>query len=112
MKTQDLFYPDATRSNLDSGICSSKRGFAQLDTKQDTSYFGMWANPVTLQIVTFAEGDLKIQTAETDTEFINEIHKIKRFYNKYSGFLGIDPGWNPEPLTSTFRQLGLGNLLH
>ena len=60
MKRKDSFFNDGDRYILDFGACSSKNGFAQIDTDQDASYFGMWCNPVSLRLVSFCEGDFTI----------------------------------------------------
>ena len=113
MKTQDLFYPEAERYDLDFGPCSMKKNFAQVDTGQDASYYGIWANPFKRQIVSFCEGDLHIQNAETDDEFTETIRSIEKFHNKYDEFSGIDTGIDPEETVKTaFQKLGLGDLLY
>ena len=111
MKTIREFAP-SDRYRYDFGLCSSKNGFAQVDTSQDASYFGTWANPDRLMIVCYCEGDVIIQTAENKSEFVNEIHNIKK-WNTENGhrFIGIDPGFN-EALAAKFCDLGLSDLLH
>jgi len=111
MKTIREFVP-ADRYAYDFGLCSYKNGFAQIDTSQDASYFGTWANPTKRIIFTYCEGDTTMQEAETDTEFVNEIRLIKK-WNIENGheFLGIDAMCDSE-IETAFRKLGLGNLLH
>lgn len=108
MKTITDFKP-ADRYVYDMGICSSGKGFAQVDTSQDAHYFGTWANPTTLQIVCYCEGDVTLQTAETKWEFIETILKLVTW--EHYTFKGIDPMCN-ESIEKGFRELGLGNLLH
>ena len=110
MKKQTGFLPNADRYQFDSKLC--KTGFAQVDTGQDASYYGIWANPVTLEVAEYAEGDYTHKKAESKTEFIEELRIIEAYHTKYNDFIGIDPGWNIEPLTTLFTNLGLGDLLH
>ena len=111
MNIQEKHYPNTSRYILDFGPCRTDEGYAQCDTLQDASYFGIWANPTERRIVTYAEGDLIIKDADTDEEFIEEIKKISLFHDLYDEFIGIDPGMNTE-LASKFKKLGLGDLLH
>ena len=49
MKTTRAFAP-ADRCVYDFGPCSTANDWAQIDTAQDASYFGTWANPTKLMI--------------------------------------------------------------
>lgn len=111
MKTLREFAP-GSRYEYDFRLCSTSKGFAQVDTSQDASYFGTWANPSKLMIVCYCEGDLTIQTAETPAEFVKELENI-RTWNTENGhrFIGIDPGFN-EALAAKFCDLGLAHMLH
>lgn len=89
-------------------------GYAQVDTRQDAPYFGLWANPTELKIVCFCEGDETITTCDTDTDFAAEMWGIKSHYGE--GFKGIDPGWPQrevtKQITAAFESLGLQDLLY
>jgi len=105
-------YADDSRYTYDFGLCSSHNGFAQVDTSQDASYFGTWANPTRRIIFTYCEGDCTVQTAETDQEFVEEIHRIKAWNDDNNHeFKGIDAMCNTS-IEAAFRNLGLGDLLH
>jgi len=109
------YFKSTERYEFDWGMCSISEGFAQVDTWQDASYFGMWANPETLTIVCYCEGDVSITTAETPQEFVEEILKIKTWSNENAdnGFKGIDTGWTENnPIEMKFKALGLGELVH
>ena len=43
MNTQKTFC-NSDRYTFDYDICSYKKGFAQIDTTEDASYFGNWVN--------------------------------------------------------------------
>ena len=43
----------ADRYTYDFGLCSYENGWAQVDTAQDASYFGTWANPTRLMIFSY-----------------------------------------------------------
>jgi len=109
-KTRD-FNP-ADRYVYDFGLCSSKNGFAQIDTSQDASYFGTWANPEKLIIFNYCEGDCFTTECHTAEEFVREILSIKS-WNEENGFrfIGIDPGLDQKQI-DCWKAIGLGNLLH
>jgi len=111
MKIERYFKP-ADRYFFDFGMCAPAKGFAQVDTEQDAAYYGTWANPFTLSIVSYCEGDVCISTADNTDEFVDEIRKIKD-WNEKGGwrFGGIDPGFN-DKLRYRFIELGLSDLLH
>lgn len=111
MKTIRDFAP-ANRYVYDFGVCSINKGFAQVDTSQDASYYGTWANPVKLCVLTYCEGDVTLRQAESSQEFVLELRDIKA-WNQENGhqFLGIDPGFD-EALKNQFISLGLSDLLH
>jgi hypothetical protein len=111
MKRQTSFV-DGDRYAFDFNHCSAKRGFAQVDTGQDAWYFGTWANPTRLMVVSYCEGDLTIETAESRDEFVAAVRRIKSWNEEQGhGFSGIDAMCNEE-IAAGFRALGLGDLLH
>uniref|UniRef100_A0A6M3LZ53 Uncharacterized protein n=1 Tax=viral metagenome TaxID=1070528 RepID=A0A6M3LZ53_9ZZZZ len=113
MEKKHEFCP-ADRYRYDFGICSSTNGFAQIDTWQDASYFGTWANPEKLVIFSYVEGDCYTTKCDTVKEFIDEIHAIKKWNDESGGdrgFKGIDPGLRPEAIQK-WREIGLEALLH
>ena len=112
MQTQRNFNANGSRYAYDFGLCSTKTGWAQVDTSQDASYFGTWANPETLQIFTYCEGDETLQTAESAAEFAVEVRHIAD-WTKEQGheFKGIDPGFD-DALAARFCEVELGDLLH
>ncbi len=108
MKKYSEFSP-ANRYLYDFGLCSTKNGFAQVDTRQDASYFGNWANPFRLVIFSYVEGDCYTTDCDNLEEFSSELRKIKEFHGE--DFLGLDPGFN-EDLKQGFIDAGLGDMLH
>jgi len=112
MKTTRDFNSMTDRYAFDLGQCSIKNGFAQVDTEQDASYYGTWANPHKLVIVNYLEGDIIIKQADNINEFVEEIKAIKT-WNEENGwrFMGIDPGLG-EDLKQRFVDIGLKDLLH
>lgn len=109
MKTFREFTEGGDRYKFDFDLCSVANGFAQVDTREDASYFGIWANPFTRKVVTFAEGDVTIETAETDEEFTRAIRNLEEYYG--DGFKGIDPGFD-DALREEFVKLHLYDLIH
>jgi hypothetical protein len=112
MKTSEYFMPDLDRYQFDFVECSIEKGFAQVDTSQDFSHFGIWCNPETLRIIQFVEGDIYDTQADTAAEFVQEIRDLKKWHDDNGHtFHGIDPGLNPAR-KQRFVDLGLGDLLH
>ena len=111
MKTTRTFYP-ADRYVYEFGLCSFRNGFAQVDTGQDASYFGTWANPFKLIIFTYCEGDCTTVECDTPEEFVAELQAIKK-WNEESGhgFRGIDPMCDYD-VEGKFLALNIGELLH
>ena len=62
MKITHEFCP-GDRYTYDFGLCSFENGWAQIDTAQDASYFGTWANPTRLMIFSYCEGDTTLKEA-------------------------------------------------
>ena len=60
MKITREFCP-GDRYVYDFGLCSYENGWAQVDTAQDASYFGTWANPTRLMIFSYCEGDTTLK---------------------------------------------------
>ena len=109
MKIDRCFHPLTDRYAFDRCF-SVGRGYAQIDTSQDASYFGTWANPAERKIIGYAEGDVTYQTAESDEEFAEAIRSISD-WNREKGYtFGIDAGGSEE-LADRFEALGLGGFL-
>jgi len=112
--------PFTERYEYDEGLCSIDNGFAQVDTRQDASFFGIWASPIKRQIVCFAEGDLTVDTYDTDKEFTAGVIDLWSWNEDHiGGDFGIDCGWPlmdgkgmVDRLTTEFTRLGLAELLH
>lgn len=101
------------RYKYDFRLLTYDRGWAQVDTRQDASYYGTWTNPTTLEIFNYCEGDTTLTKCETDTEYVGELRKTAD-WNKEAGYwLGIDPGGaHCQVFTARFTALGMADLLH
>ena len=106
MKTKRMFYNDIDRYMFDFDLCSAKKGFAQVDTEQDAWYHGIWVNPQTRTIISYAEGDVTEQIAESEGEFVAAIRRLKEIYKE----VVIDPGFNTS-LKQQFISIGLANMV-
>ena len=100
------------RYRYDCGLCSTKNGFAQIDTSQDAHYYGTWANPEKRLIFSYTEGDTCLTECDTDQEFIEQIRYCETWNNDGGwGQIHIDPGFNPD-IKQRFEAMGLADLLH
>ena len=112
MKREQFNDCGADRYKYDFGACSTRHGFAQVDTGQDASYFGTWASARKLTVVCYCEGDVTIDRHETPAEFVEAIRGLKAWNDEGGhGFKGIDPMLSAS-IEDEFRKLGLGDLLH
>ena len=59
MKTQKTFC-NSDRYIFDYDMCSFKKGFAQIDTTEDASYFGNWVNFKSLELLKVCRFKLRI----------------------------------------------------
>ena len=111
MKITREFCP-GDRYVYDFGLCSYSNGWAQVDTAQDASYFGTWANPARLVILNYCEGDTTVKEAASPEEFAAELREID-VWNRANGYgpARIDPRFNPA-MKAAFEWLGLVDLLH
>jgi len=76
------FVHDGDRYKYDFGdrLPDGGCGWIQYDTRQDAWYFGVWVNPETRQIMTYAEGDETLVTAPTEEAFQAELADMAEFY--------------------------------
>ena len=110
MQTVREFMP-ADRYVYDFGPCSYANGFAQIDTKQDASYFGTWCSPSKRAIVSYCEGDVTTQIAETDKEFADIVRELADWTNNAGhGPMKIDA--INTPIGDALAAMGLADLLH
>ena len=95
----------------DYGMCKTENGWAQIDTTQDAWYYGMWTNPSQMKMLSYVEGDVTIQEAESPEEYIEMIRETAQW--SISGGYGfkIDAMFN-QRLSDLFLALGLKEFLH
>ena len=96
------------RYKYDCGECAYKNGFAQVDTRQDASYYGTWANPYTLIVVNYCEGDVSHIVCADTAEFVAYLGVDLL---SFAPEAKIDPGFGEE-MKAEFIKLGLGYMLH
>jgi hypothetical protein len=88
-----------------------RNGWAQVDTKQDASYYGTWTSPKERKIFTYCEGDTCLTECDTDQEYVEEMNKLVVWQRDAGYWKGIDAGFGPE-MRERFKALGLEGLLH
>ena len=112
MKHERDFMPNGDRYHFDFGECTAANGYAQVDTPQDASYFGIWTNPFDFITVSFMEGDIIRDIANDAKEYAEFLRKLHAAYEKMeTPIIGIDPMLN-DKLEQRFKELGLNDLLH
>jgi hypothetical protein len=102
----------ADRYLFDFRKCTYEKGWAQVDTSQDASYFGQWVNPKERKIFAYIEGDLVLTQVDTDAE-LQAVFAEMKHWNEEQGhkFLGIDPGFG-EGMKAALVSAGLEGYLH
>ena len=112
MKITRDFRPLSDSYSFDCGPCSYANGFAQIDTRQDASYYGTWCSPSKRTIVNFCESDVTTTVCETDEEFVRQVGELAA-WNDESGYgpMKID-AVSHDALREAFETLGLADLLH
>jgi hypothetical protein len=55
-------------------------GWAQYDTKQDASYFGVWVQTEARKLFTYCEGDRTLVECPSNEAFANELRAMEAFY--------------------------------
>lgn len=104
-------FAPADRYLYDFKVCTYANGWAQIDTRQDASYYGTWTNPERREIFSYCEGDTTLTKCETDAEYVQELQNLVEWSQGAGHWLGIDPGFAPE-MRAQFTRLGLDSLLH
>lgn len=106
------FNPMTDRYAFDFRRCTYERGWAQIDTSQDASYFGQWISPQERKILSYCEGDITVTTCIDDAEMVSQIAEMQQ-WNVAQGhrFLGIDPGLG-ERMQADLVAAGLAEYLH
>lgn len=79
----DALVMEGNRYVMDSFLVFSRRpGWRQYDTENDAWYFGTWVNPVSWQVVTYAEGDLTLDQYLTADDMKKTLLDMADFYGE------------------------------
>ena len=87
------------------------KGWAQLDTKQDASYYGGWINPVTLELFSYTEGDVTHTRCDDDADFTTTLRECIEWHREREYFIGIDC-WQRPQIIEALTRLGFAQELH
>lgn len=99
------------RYKYDFRQCKSSAGWAQLDTKQDASYFGNWINPLTFELMSYCEGDTTHTKCESEADFIATVRECVQWHAERGYFIGIDGMCEPA-IIEAFTRMGMAEFLH
>ena len=97
---------ESVRYEIDHLLCP--KGWAQIDSSSDASWYGSWAHAEERSLVIFCEGDMTIYQCDTDQDFCDEIHRLAAFHEDEGG-IRIDP---VNGSRQSWEAIGLGDLLH
>jgi hypothetical protein len=78
-------HADTDRYIVDFADKFKAEGWEQYDTDQDAHYFGVWVNPRSRMVLTYAEGDWSVVTCPTKESYLAEIQSMNEFYGQ--GFI-------------------------
>lgn len=106
------FIVNGDRYQFDFNLCSPSKGFSQVDTAQDASYYGHWASPSEFKLVSYVEGDVTIETAPNKEEFIDLMRSTAKWHkDRENDELKIDAMLDEKQIKA-WKELGLADLLH
>lgn len=88
-------HPMRERYYYDCELNASK-GWCQYDTDQDASYFGVWVNISTMEVLTYCEGDVSHVFAQNSELFKAELQSLVEFYNPSAFATTFDNEVNKE----------------
>ena len=100
IKRETFFEDDISRYNFDA------KGYAQLDTTEDAWYYGHWVDFKNLKIISYAEGDVSIETCENKEEFKKLLKKVVEYLKFDESFKGLDLMCDENNIKA-FESLGL-----
>jgi hypothetical protein len=81
---------DSERYLVDFADDFTAEHWQQYDTDQDAHYFGVWVNPHSLRILTYAEGDWTLVSCLDNKRYNAEITSMNEFYGNGRIALVID----------------------
>ena len=110
MRTHTFVEQGVNRYTFDFTICRHDRGWAQIDTTLDAAWYGTWAHPESRRLVSYIEGEVTIETAETGEEFAERLRALAQSHAESGSWKWIDAMCQPD-IEREFRALGLGDLL-
>lgn len=102
---------DTERYEFDFGECSYANGWAQIDTRQDAPYYGLWCNPTKRAVFSYCEGDRTLEFCADDIEFAAHLRSVADWQKKAGYWIGIDAGIDGT-MRARFTALGVADLLH
>ena len=86
------------------------RQWAQVDTTDDASYYGIWTCPAQRRIISFTEGDITDTRCASNAAYLAELEKHYQFHLRQSSWKGIDAPY-PE-VENALRAVGAGHMLY
>jgi hypothetical protein len=94
-------------------LLNLSNGWAQIDTWQDASYFGVWTNPARMEIFSYAEGDTCLEKCTDAADYVDAVKRCISFYEHPRQPCRIDVFESRFPeIAKAFRDLGLGEFIH
>lgn len=102
---------DGCRYRYDFGPCTPNKGWAQLDTSQDASWYGNWVNPTKLKLLSYCEGDVTLIECDSEEEFKEQLAATLKWHVENDYQPKID-GMCSEEIIAAFTRLGFAEWLH
>lgn len=99
------------RYKYDFRVLTYAKGWAQVDTRQDASYYGNWTNPDLRELFSYCEGDTCLTKCDTDDDYRQAVTEMVEWHSERDYWLGIDAGLGSD-MRSKFVVLGLEKYLH
>ena len=104
------YFERTTRYVFDTNLKPAD-GWCQIDTSQDASYYGTWANPITLECFSYCEGDCTHVSCADNAEFIEYMRDARTWGNENGYGFAID-SMGRQLLIDRWISFGFGADLH
>ena len=104
----------SSRYDYDATL-NSAAGWAQVDTRNDCSYYGSWANPEKRQWFSYVGGDTTLVTCDSDDEYRAYVQETLDWHSSKTYSAKIDCCLNTpayRAIRAHFERLGFGEHCH
>lgn len=106
--------PGIDRYGFDFNTCTYAKGWAQIDTEKDASYFGQWVQPWRRKVCSYIEGDVRVVQFKTTAELADYLRELDA-WNQKCGYkpVKIDAGLTRrQDFIDQLTAVGVADMIH